>query len=413
MAKNSHRRRTCRLCHATKLTVALKLHPSPLADEYVTSSQKGKRQPSYPLNLLLCDACGHVQLQDVISPETIYPDYLYETVSSPGLVEHFDAYARFIADQITPPPGSLIVDLGSNDGTLLGACKAQGFRVLGIDPAKKIAGLATQSGITTIPTYFIPTVAGTIKRKYGEASVITANNVFANIDDLDEVVRAVRILLSPTGVFIIETSYLLDCIANMVFDSVYHEHLSYFAVVPLISFFQTHGMEIIDVVHVPTKGGSIRVIVQRTEGQRKISSRVARLVKQEKDAGLQERSIFLDFAGRITKAKSDLLALLYDRQRQHKTLAGYGASNTSTTLLYHYQLERSLPYLFDDNPRKHFTFSPGAHIPVLPSRLIAEHKPDDIVILAWRFAQPIIARHTRYLKNGGHFIIPLPVVRII
>lgn len=413
MTHSHYRRHTCRLCHTADLTVVVKLQPSPLADEYIISSQKKKPQPCYPLNLLLCNICGHVQLQDVVAPTTIYPDYLYETVSSLGLIRHFTSYVQYVARQIGPPAGSLIVDIGSNDGTLLKAWKAEGFRVLGIDPAKKIARLATQSGIETLPKFFTPTVARTIKKRHTQASVITANNVFANIDDLDEFVRAVKTILSPTGIFIIETSYLLDLIGNMVFDSIYHEHVSYFSVRPLIPFFQTHGMEIVDVVHSPTKGGSIRVIVQRMGAPRRISSRVARFVEQEKDAGLQKKKIFLRFATRISKAKTDLLSTIVKLQMQNKAIAGYGASNTSTTFLYHFQLQKIFPYVFDDNPKKHFTFSPGAHISVLPSDTISEHKPEYVVLLAWRYAQPIIARHKRYLQDGGHFIIPLPKVRII
>lgn len=413
MVKNNYTRRTCRLCHNRALTTVLKLAPTPLADAYVPQSKAYKPQQSYPLILVLCKKCGHVQIQDIIHPESIYINYIYETVSSLGLVDHFSTYAQQVVQQIKPCADSLVVDIGSNDGTLLKEFKKWGFRVLGIDPAKKIARLATQSGVETIPKFFTPQLAKIIRNTYGSASVITANNVFANIDDIDEFIHSVKTLLSTDGVFIVETSYLLDVIRHMVFDSIYHEHVSYFSVRPLVSFFHTRGMEIIDVTRVATKGGSIRVTVQRIGGPRKISSRVARLVGLETNIGLQKINIFMDFAAKITNAKTELHALVQNLRKQKKTFAGFGASNTSTTLMYHFQLQHSFPYLLDDNPRKHFTFSPGAHIPVLPSRAIYERKPDYIVILAWRYAKPIIAHHKRYLQDGGHFIVPLPKLQIL
>lgn len=413
MVIHHYRRRTCRLCGSGGLTTVLTLRETPLADAYVPRSLAHTPQRCYPLTLVLCKRCAHVQLFDVVHPKNIYVDYIYETVSSLGLVEHFHDYAREVQQYIKPSPGSLIVDIGSNDGTLLSEFKKLGFRVLGIDPARDIAQRATTSGIETLPDFFTLKVARLLRKNYGPAAVVTANNLYANIDNLDEFMNAIKKLLSPDGVFIFESFYLMDCIENLVFDFIYHEHVSYFSVKPLIRFFRKHGMELIDVLRVPTKGGSLRFTVQLAGGPRKISSSVEELVSLETAIGLQKIKTFTSFAKRITNAKRELLRFLRDIQKQKKTIAGYGASATTTTLLYHFDLNDTVQYLLDDYPKKYNTFTPGYHIPVVPSDMIYTRRPDYIVILAWRYAEPIVVKHKRFLQEGGHFIIPLPRLRVI
>jgi hypothetical protein len=296
---------------------------------------------------------------------------------------------------------------------LLQGFKKQGFRVLGIDPAEEIARLATLSGIETIPDFFTLKLAGFLRKKYGPATVVTANNLIANIDDLNEFTKGVKGLLSPDGVFIFESFYLLDLIQHMVFDFIYHEHLSYFSVKPLMTFFQRHNMELIDILRVPTKGGSLRYTVQLNGGPRKISPSVAKLISLETNIGLHNIQTFKTFAQRIHKAKIELLTLLHKIIKQKKSIAGFGASATTTSLLYHFDLNDKLRFLIDDYPKKQYTFSPGYHIPVLPSDVIYTRKPDYIVLLAWRYFQPIIEKNIRFQHQGGHFIVPLPKLRVI
>lgn len=413
MKKNNFVRYTCRLCHSRKLILALSLTPTPLADEYKTHENIDKAQLIYPVELYLCRKCGHVQLGEVIPAEIIYREYIYETVSSLGLVKHFGEYSSDVISQINPPKGSLIIDIGSNDGTLLRAFKNHGMNVLGIDPARGIAAAATKSGIETLPEFFTHKLVRKIKSKYGQAKIITANNLFANIDNLDEFTLGVKELLTPNGVFIFESFYMLDLMKNMVFDFIYHEHLSYFAVKPLQAYFKRQGMELINVQHVPTKGGSLRYTVQLINGPRKVSSSVTKQISLETEFGIHKVTAFRFFAKRIARVKKELHHLLLKLKKKGKTIAGYGASATTTTLLYHFALADKIDFIIDDYPRKQNTFSPGCHIPVLPPSAINKRRPDYILILAWRYFQQIVKKNQEFLKSGGQFIIPLPTLKII
>lgn len=334
-------------------------------------------------------------------------------MSSPGLVKHFQSYSRDTVERIHPSPGSLIIEIGSNDGTLLGEFKKHGLRVLGIDPARKIAQSATKSGIETLPEFFSLPLAKRLKKKYGQASIIAANNVVANIDDLHEFLEGIKELLDPSGVFIFESFYLLDLMKNMVFDFIFHEHYSYFSIQPLLSFFKNHGMEFIDIKRVATKGGSLRYFVQFAGGPRKVSSRVVALSTHEAKFKLNKIETYKDFAYRIDRAKRKLQQLLKKLEQQKKTITGFGASHTTTTLLYHFNLNKHIKFLIDENPSKLNTYSPGFHIPVFPTQVMYSKSPDYIVILAWRFANSIVAKNKKFTRDGGHFIIPLPRLRII
>src|ERR1051326_1015695 len=267
---NAYRRKTCRLCGSRDLQLVLQLKPSPLADAYVPANRLSEPQPTYPLDLFLCSDCGFSQLLDVVQPQAIYTDYIYETVSSLGLMEHFECYAREVLDKTGAKPGALVVDVGSNDGTLLKAFKARGMATLGVDPAREIARRATEAGVETWAEFMTPSLARRIKSERGPAAIVTANNVIANIDNLDQIAASIREVLAPDGVFVFESFYLGDLLRNMVFDFIYHEHISCFSVRPVELFFGRHGMELIDVDRVPTKGGSLRYTIQLQGGPRPV-----------------------------------------------------------------------------------------------------------------------------------------------
>jgi len=413
MSKADLRREECRLCRSRDMELVIKAVPTPPADAYVSKEQLDEVQKTYPLDIFFCKDCFLVQMLDIVPPEVIYPDYIYETSRSPGLLEHYQNYADDVLDSIDLPKGSFVVDIGCNDGTLLKFFKDKGMRVLGIDPAQEVVKKAAESGVEVMVEFFNAEVARRIKDKYGNAAVITSNNTIANIDDLTDIVEGVRGLLSPDGVFVIETGYLVDLVQNRVFDNIYHEHISYFSIMPLDSFFHSHGMELIDVKRVPTKGGSIRVTVQLAGGPRRTSSSVAETIALEKESGFDKPETFKDFAEQIESVKTDMLQLLKDKKAQGKTIAGYGASHSVTTLIYHFELSDLLDFLVDDNSLKQNLFSPGHHIPVLHPRAIYERRPDYVVILPWRFSKSIIKKHKQYLEQGGHFIVPLPKVEVI
>jgi len=407
-----YRRHSCRLCEGSDLTLVLQLTPTPPVDAYVPAAKVHETQEVYPLDLFLCRSCGHVQLLDVVHPDLLFGNYIYETSSSPGLVEHFREYARDVLPLAGEPRDALVVEIGSNDGTLLRFFREGGMRVLGVDPAREIAERANELGLETLSSFFTCGLAREIRPQYGAATLVCANNVFAHADNLADMADGVRHLLAPDGLFVFEVSYILDMIENMVFDFIYHEHLCHHSVKPLRTFLSRHGMELLDVQRIPEKGGSLRGVAQLAGGPRKPSLTVEELITLEESRGLDRPEIFESWARKIATTQRQITALLDELKREGKNGAGYGASATTTVLLYHFHLADYLGYIVDDNSSRQNLFSPGHHIPVVSPQAIYERKPDYLVILAWRFAGMIMSRHTTYLRQGGKFIVPLPKVEM-
>jgi hypothetical protein len=287
------------------------------------------------------------------------------------------------------------------------------MRVLGVDPAREIAKAATASGVETIPECFTLDLARKIREERGPADVIVANNVIANIDDLQELAKSIRELLSPTGVFVFESGYLADLVRSLVFDNIYHEHLCYHSVKPMASFFKRHGMELFDVQHVPTKGGSIRGFAQSSGAGRLVQPAVAAMAKQEEAQGLYRPETYRDLCATLDRLRTTLVDVLAGLKLRGHAIAGYGASHSVTTLLYHFGIADQLSFVVDDNPRKHNLFSPGHHLPVLPSAALLERRPAYVVVLPWRFAGQIIERNQDFLRGGGRLIVPIPETRIV
>lgn len=407
------RTNSCRLCGGNKFEAVLKLTSTPPADAYVSVEHLNQAQQSYPLEVFLCHSCGHLQLLDTMSRETICSNYIYKYSNTFGLAEHFQRYADGVLAALTPPQRSLVVDIGSNDGMLLRFFQNRGMRVLGVEPAFEAAREATALGIETIPAFFTAELAHKIKREYGAAVIINTSHMLANFDNPADMVEGLHSLLAVDGVFVAESFYLVDLIQNMVFDLIYHEHLSYYSVRPLQAFFRRHQMELINAERVDARGGSLRYTVQLLGGPREVSPSVASLAKLEADFGTDRPETFRLFAARIERAKKQLLGLLEDLKRQGKTIAGYGASATTTTLVYHFGLRDFLDYIVDDYVVRQNLFSPGDHIPVVSPQTIYEQKPDYLLILAWRYAEAIIEKHRAFLEQGGHFIVPLPKPRLV
>ena len=408
-----HRRNTCRGCSGHDLELVLSLKPSPIGDAYVTSEKVNVPQPTYPIDLYMCKNCGLAQLIDVIDPDILYGEYIYVTASSTSLSEHFQDYADRVINRCKLKPRSLVVDIGSNDGTLLRHFQQRGMIVLGVEPATHIAIQATAAGIKSIDKFFTSDLAKQIINGHGHAKLITANNVFANIDDLMSWVNAVNELLADDGVFVFESSYLADLVQNMVFDFIYHEHLSSFSVRPVQALFKRVGLELVAVERVATKGGSLRYFVQRPQGPLAKDGSVATIRALEDSMGLYRKETYTAFADKINSLKEKTRKFLAQAKTEGKSIAGFGASITGTTLIYHFEIGEHFDYLVDDNPAKQGRFSPGLHLPVLPSSALYERKPDYVVILAWRFAELFINRNRAYLENGGQFIIPVPEFRIV
>jgi SAM-dependent methyltransferase len=408
------RRDRCRLCGDTHLELVLPITASPIADAYVPRERLAEAQDAYPLDLYLCGACGHVQNIDVVDPEILFRDYMYVTSSSLGLIEHYRRYADDVVARFEVRPGSLVLEIGSNDGSLLGFFKAKGLNVLGIDPARRIAEDATARGILTLPEFFGSRLAEEIRMKSGPAAVVAANNVFAHADNLDDIVSGIRGMLDDDGIFIFEVSYLPDIVDRFLFDTIYHEHVSYHSIVPLVRFFESLGMQLFDVQRIDSKGGSIRGFAQRSpEGRRAVTPRVRELIAEEERRHFAEPAVFREFGAAIARRKVAVAAVVDDARARGKTVAGYGASTTVTTLMWHFDLTEKLEFLADDNPLKQGLFAPKCHLPVLPSQELYARRPDYVVILAWNYAQPIMERHRRYIAEGGTFVIPLPDIKLV
>jgi SAM-dependent methyltransferase len=408
--------------------VALSLTPTPPANAFVSADQLGMAQETFPLNVFYCNDCTHLQLLDVVDPSLLFSQYVYVSGTSPSFVRHFEQYSDRVAELVGPLDGALTVDIGSNDGTLLRAFKERhGVKVLGIDPARNLAEAATAAGIATIGEFFTPSLADQIVAQYGPAQVVTANNVFAHIDNLAGVLEGIRMLLANTGVFVFEVSYLLDVIEKALFDTIYHEHLAYHAVRPLIPFFRNHDLELIEAIRVPTHGGSLRGVVQHKSGPRPVGTVVhdkcglrpigaslAAALAAEKKMGLDHLTTYTDFASRIKAYGDKVSAFLRDLKSRGRRIAGFGAPAKATTLMYHFGIGPDLiDFIVDDNPLKQGTFTPGMHIPVLSAAAIEDHRPDYLLILAWNFAEAIVASNEAFLKNGGRFIVPLPDLKVI
>jgi len=413
MTTDCYRRTTCRLCESTQLDEVLKLEPTPPANAFVPAQLVGVAQPVFPLDVFFCQSCGHVQLLDVVDPKILFENYVYVSGTSPVFVKHFEDYTNDILARFHPPEKSLVVDIGSNDGTLLRFFQKAGHTVLGIDPAREIASRASENGIETKCGFFTPALAKSIRQEVGPAHVITANNVFAHADDLKGIVSGIADLLAPDGVFVFEVSYLVDVFEKTLFDTIYHEHVAYHSVKPLQQFFASNGLELISSERIDSHGGSLRGVAQIAGAGRDVQPSVSRLIDLEASLGLDRAETLQAFGQNIEDIKDKLTEILRQLKREGKTIAGFGAPAKATTLMYHFGIGPDLiDFIVDDSPLKQNLFAPGLHIPVLPSAAIYDKKPDAVVILAWNFAEPIVANHQKYLDDGGQFIVPLPAVSV-
>lgn len=413
MNQTSYRRYNCRLCNSKNLQLVLPLKPSALADSYIPLEKLEDEQPRYPLDTWQCIDCGHVQLLEVVNPAILFSHYLYVTSVSLGLLEHFRKYADDVAGYLQPAKGALAVDIGSNEGALLKSFQSQGLRVIGVDPAQNIASLANAAGVETIADFFTADLARKIRQSCGPATIVTANNVFAHSDELGDMADGIRELLAVDGVFVFEVVYLLDLVEQLTFDTIYHEHLSHHSIKPFVMFFENHGMQLFHVERNRSKGGSIRGFVQLAGGLRPVSNTVHDLLALEAAVGLDKPEIFRRLFSQIEDLKRDLKCLLESLKKKGKSIAGYGASASVTTLIHHFELEKYLDFIVDDDPRRQGLFSPGYHIPVVSKSTLEEKKPDYVVVLAWQYFKPILKNNELYSESGGKFILPLPKLKIL
>jgi len=403
----------CRVCSSSNITTVFQLKDTPLEDQFVSKDKKNKLQSTYPLELALCEDCGYLFLPHIISPEASYLDYTYVSGVTHGLRNHYDNYAEQIVNEYDISKNSFVVDLGSNDGSMLSSFQKQNMKVVGVEPASTIAKIANESGQTTINAFFTEDVVSKILKEHGKADVITANYMYANIDDVVEFTKNVSSLLNDGGVFVVQTGYHPEQMKINMFDYIYHEHFSYFTVEVLSKLFDICGIEIIDAVKTSPKGGSIRVVGQLKGGARNISASLKDILEEEHLNGMRSSDTYIKFAKNISTIKRDLRSMLDNLKENNCSIVGFGASHSTTTLMYHFELDSYLDYIVDNNELKYGLYSPGYHLPVYSADKIYQDKPQYILILAWQHQDIIIERNKKFLEQGGKFIVPLPVPKIV
>ncbi len=397
----------CRVCQQETLEKFLSLGPTPLANRFLKREQLEESEPSFPLDVYFCHTCGLVQLVDVVPAEVLFHDYPYLTGVSSPMRTHFAALAEDVAQEYHVGPGSLVVDIGSNDGTLLSGFRRFGPKTLGVEPAANVAAMANAAGIQTINQFFGPALAEEIARTRGPAQVVLATNVFAHVHDLDRFLQAVSVMLAAEGVLVIEVPYLVDMLNNTEFDTIYHEHLSYFAVRPMVALFSRFGMGIIDLTRQRVHGGSIRVAVQKSRAPQ--TPVVAQILNEEAERGLDSMRIYRDFAERVRMIGQELVDLLRSLRARGMRTVGYGAPAKGNTLLNFCKVGPDLlEYLVDATPAKQGRFSPGMHVPVVPDTRFQADRPDYALLLAWNYADEILRKEAAYRERGGKFITPFP-----
>jgi len=400
----------CRACTSGNLLMYLPLGNHPAANAFLRPDQLGAPEPTWPLDTHVCLDCALIQVPDKLPPD-FFVDYLYIPSASETMHAHFRGTARRFRETLITAPGQLVVDIGCNDGLLLGACRDEGLTTLGVDPAANIAELARALGLEVFNEYFTAESATRILAKYGPAQVIVTTNTFNHIDNLHGFMQGVATLLAPDGTFVIEAPQALTCVEQNEFDTVYHEHLSVFSVTSLAALGKFFGFQVVDVDELPIHGGSMRVYLRR-RGQ--ATPVVEQWLQRERSAGLFEATTYAAHAARVERIRSELMTMLLDLKRQGKRLAGYGAPAKGNTLLNYYGIGPDLlDFLADRNPLKWGRFSPGMHIPVVSPDEIAEQAPDHLLILAWNFGDEIMAQQEAFRAHGGKFILPIPTPRIV
>ncbi len=400
----------CRACKGIDLFMYLSLGDHPAANAFPRKEQLAQPERRWPLDTHVCLDCALIQVPDQL-PADFFVDYLYIPSASETMQRHFRSLAQRFKQRLITAPGQRVVDIGCNDGLLLAACRDEGLETLGVDPAANIAELARAKGVEVFNEYFTAESSRRLVDQYGPAQVIVTTNTFNHIDNLHGFMQGVATLLAPGGTFVIEVPQALTCVLENEFDTVYHEHLSVFSVASVAALGKFFGLQVVDIDELPIHGGSMRLYLRR-EGP--AAPVVAEWSAKERAAKLFDRATYMAHAGRVARIREDLMRMLRDLKRQGKRLAGYGAPAKGNTLLNYYGIGPDLlDFLADRNELKQGRYSPGMHIPVVPPSRIAQDKPDYLLILAWNFADEIMAQQEPFRAGGGKFILPIPEPRIV
>jgi SAM-dependent methyltransferase len=406
---------TCRACRAELQHVFCDLGMSPLANRYLEAGELNAMEPFYPLCAYVCGACLLVQLEQFEAPEKIFSEYAYFSSYSDSWLEHAERYATAMVGRFGLRPTSRVVEIASNDGYLLQYFKQRGIPVLGVEPAANVARAAEARGIPTRVEFFGARCAGDLARGHGLADLIVANNVLAHVPALNDFVEGVRILLGPDGTATFEFPHLLRLMLGNQFDTIYHEHFSYFSLLAVERVLAAHRLRVFDVDELPTHGGSLRLYVCHADAAQRARGMTAEdFAARETAAGLASLETYADFKQRVEETKRGLLEFMIGAKRAGKRIAAYGAAAKGNTLLNYCGLRGDfIDYVADRSPHKQGRYLPGTHIPIRHPDHIRETRPDYLLILPWNLEEEVIRQNAGIRNWGGRFVLPIPAVRIV
>jgi len=403
----------CRSCNAKGLVQFLDLGSQPLANNLLGKADLHKSEPKFPLCLAVCPSCHLVQITETVPPVDLFEDYLYFSSFSDAMLRHAaSAVTGYIAEYELDTK-SFVTEIASNDGYLLKNFVAAGVPCLGVEPAKNVARVAEEAGVPTLCEFFGVKTAKDVAARHGKADLILGNNVFAHAPDINDFIGGIAILLKDGGRAALEFPYLGDFIANLEFDTTYHEHIFYFSVLALKPAFERHGLEIHDVSRLPIHGGSLRLFVGK-KGAHPVTPAPAKMIEEERNDGLDGLPAYEAFADRIRDLKRKLVDLIASLKSEGKSVAAYGASAKGSTLLNYFGISGdSLDFIVDRSTYKQGKFTPGTHLEILPAEELLARNPDYTLLLTWNFAEEILAQQSAYREAGGKFIVPLPEPHIV
>jgi SAM-dependent methyltransferase len=404
----------CLFCRAPLRHTFVDLGMSPLCESYLGAEQLDQMEPFYPLHARVCERCFLVQVEEFVRPEGIFTEYAYFSSYSDSWLAHAKAYVDMISARLALGSTSRVVELGSNDGYLLQFFVARGIPVLGIEPARNVARAAIARGVPTVTEFFGRRTAGELVSAGTQADLVLGCNVLAQVPDVNDFVGGIKILLRPGGVVTIEFPHLLRLMAENQFDTIYHEHFSYFSFLTAERIFAAHGLTLFDVEELPTHGGSLRIYGRHAEdASRPVSERARSLRARETSAGLDRLETYAAFTEQVHETKRRLLEFLIGARRRGKRIAGYGAPGKGNTLLNYCGVRGDfLEYTVDRNPYKHGKFLPGTHIPIHPPERIQQTRPDYVLILPWNLKEEIMEQVSYIRSWGGQFVVPIPDVKV-